>query len=160
LLKKEKNRAGTVLSPFPELPTIPSDEVFGLVSSKHTETFGGLLAATKYEEDDNEDMFDLAAQDDLDADRVLQQLGVDPALRFQVMLQRPANTTSTMPDSESSHRKQSTNRLLPAGSNALQQTNPSAEERRTDLQGAVIDGEPHAPVIVSLRIISVINIFI
>ena len=144
LLKKEKNQVETVASHYPELPTISSGENFGLVSSKHTKTFGGLLAAMKDVEDE-EDLFDLAGQDDLDAERVLRQLGVDPALRFQVM---PQQSLSTNNDSE-----------------MIQQTNPLTEEQRTVLEQANTDSngtsdEPHAAtaVIVSLRIISPIYI--
>jgi hypothetical protein len=47
------------------------------------ETFGGLLELK--DEGDEGDMIDLSREDDLDEDRILQQLDVDPELRFRAL---------------------------------------------------------------------------
>jgi hypothetical protein len=75
LLKLEKNAPATLL-PRAEMQIVDSGESFGLVHSKHTETFGGLVEIK--DEDDNE-IYEIP---DLDADQVLREIGVDPVLRF------------------------------------------------------------------------------
>jgi len=50
------------------------------VHSHHTETFGGLLEIKEEDEDDN--LVDSSWQEEVDVDRVLHQINVDPALRF------------------------------------------------------------------------------
>ena len=85
LLKKEEE--SSKCSPLPELQDISSNEEFGLVQSKHIETFGGLLEIK--DEEDEGNILDLSMQDDMDVDGVLQRLDVDPALRF--LPQQPAN---------------------------------------------------------------------
>jgi hypothetical protein len=94
LLKKEKGATVGKLSPLPELQAVPSDETFGLVQSKHMETFGGLWEIK--DEDNEENMIDLSDLqdqdvDDLDVDSILRQCNVDPALHF--LPQQTANST-------------------------------------------------------------------
>ena len=77
LLKTEK-KASTNLKPLPEMATVASDETFGLVVSKSVETFNGLLEI----KDEEENVFDLPQNNDLDADELLQVINIDPELRF------------------------------------------------------------------------------
>jgi hypothetical protein len=74
LLKTEKTASATLL-PRAEMQIVNSGESFGLVHSKHTETFGGLV---EIKDDDNE-IYEIPG---LDADQVLREIGVDPVLRF------------------------------------------------------------------------------
>jgi hypothetical protein len=76
LIRQAKN--GKDLIPLSELQDVKSNEAFGLGPSRNVESFGGLLD-TKSEEDL---AWDFPVRDDLDIDRCLQHLGVDPTLRF------------------------------------------------------------------------------
>jgi hypothetical protein len=73
-----RQRKDPTLEQLPELPDIQSGERFGLVKSRHVETFNGLLEIKNEIADEN--MKDLL--DEIDADEYLQQLDVDPKLRF------------------------------------------------------------------------------
>ena len=92
LLKKEKGLSK--YSPLPELQDISSKETFGLVQSKHIESFGGLLEI-KEEEEEREKILDLSMEDDVDVDGVLQQLDINPALRFLPQQVNSANNDHT-----------------------------------------------------------------
>ena len=59
------------------MPLIESSEKFGLVKSRYTESFGGLL---QMKDEDEDDLLDLSSHED--ASRILQELDIDPALRF------------------------------------------------------------------------------
>jgi hypothetical protein len=76
LLQREKQTPMSH-SRLPELLDVESGEAFGLVESRYTETFGGLLEVK--DEDDEGDEFTLTHDA---ADTILQEIGVDPALRF------------------------------------------------------------------------------
>jgi hypothetical protein len=63
-------------------------EKFGLVKSRQTETFGGLI---EIKDDDEADLESHC--DDIDIDKVLQGLGIDPTLQF-LPLVTTSNSTS------------------------------------------------------------------
>jgi hypothetical protein len=77
LIKREKN---DLLQALPQLLDVKSDEAFGLVSSRHAESFGGLLDIKFEEVDDNH--WDIPGQGHIDADEYLETLKIDPKLRF------------------------------------------------------------------------------
>jgi hypothetical protein len=93
LLQREKQSIHSHL-PLPELQDVASGEQFSLVMSKHTETFGGLLES-KEDDDDAEQVFNLPTHDDAEqADTILRDIGIDPALCF---LPLNASTDSNIP---------------------------------------------------------------
>jgi hypothetical protein len=96
LLKKEKESSKYSL--LPELQDISSEEVFGLVQSKHIESFSGLLEIK--DKEDEEYILDLSMEDDMDVDGVLRRLDIDPALQFLPQQVNSANHDHASSSSE------------------------------------------------------------
>ncbi|RDB21084.1 hypothetical protein Hypma_011838 [Hypsizygus marmoreus] len=93
LLTREKNQT---LRPRPVLPTIASGEIFGLVPSSHTETFGGLV--TIKEEPENQDLLDVIDNSSyFDASSAIQHMNIDPML---LRMPEPHSSNVISPDSE------------------------------------------------------------
>ncbi|KAJ6533328.1 hypothetical protein DFH09DRAFT_1406865 [Mycena vulgaris] len=83
ILHTEAARAKTAVLPkalHATLKNVMSREVFGLVQSKHSATFGGLLTIKNEPEEDH--LFYDALQDPGDPQAVLKDLNIDPALLF------------------------------------------------------------------------------
>ena len=78
LVKKDTSRTMVKL---PELSNVASGETFGLVTSRHMETF---ISLVKCEDEGNNGI--LPIQDELEEEEILGNLDIDPVLRFQ-----PAN---------------------------------------------------------------------
>jgi hypothetical protein len=91
LIKHEK-KAATSLLPLAVLQSVRSKEVFGLVKSRQIKTFGGLIKIN-----DDETNLELEPHlplcDNIDVDRILKDLGIDPALQFEP-LSIASNSTS------------------------------------------------------------------
>ncbi|KAJ7130666.1 hypothetical protein C8R46DRAFT_1236100 [Mycena filopes] len=66
----------------PILQIVASGEVFGLVSSQHNDTFGGLLTL-KSEDTDQDQLLEQALETVPDAQELLTDLNIDPVLLFQ-----------------------------------------------------------------------------
>lgn len=77
-------------SRLPELQDIESGETFGLVESRYTETFGGLL---EVKDEDNEGDEITLTHDGVDA--ILQEIGIDPALCFLPLVTGGSGHSST-----------------------------------------------------------------
>jgi hypothetical protein len=75
-LRKPSNKAN--LDPRPELPYVNSGEKFGLVTSDHLTSCGGLIEIKK--EEPHDELLDLSTHDSNDVDRILQDLNIDPLL--------------------------------------------------------------------------------
>nr|VWO98010.1 Carboxylic ester hydrolase (EC [Ganoderma boninense] len=97
LLDTQKKGHSSNLHPLPELRLVDSSESFGLVKmSKETATQYS-LATIKQEPGDEE--LNLSLQDVLDPDRILQEIGIDPAhLHMQTPEPRPGQPVDPAPD--------------------------------------------------------------
>jgi hypothetical protein len=76
LVRKDKTGK---MKELPELPDVQSHETFGLVTSRHVETFSSLVKC-KGKQDGDESLSVLDEQDD---EEILLALKIDPKLRFQ-----------------------------------------------------------------------------
>ncbi|KAK7062280.1 hypothetical protein R3P38DRAFT_3167271 [Favolaschia claudopus] len=72
-----------VLCPLPRLDNIDSGEKFGVVTSEHIESFGGLLTI-KEEDEDVDEMITLDAEEQ---EQLMKELNLDPALYIQPLAQ-------------------------------------------------------------------------
>jgi hypothetical protein len=77
-LLRDKKKANN-LKPLPLLPSVPSQEKFGVVPSEHTESFGGLLEIKEEESDDGNLVRHLldSTETDLDANAGLGHLNME-----------------------------------------------------------------------------------
>jgi hypothetical protein len=98
-LSKHGNSSG--LLALPELKLVNSGEQFGLVGSESTVSFGGLfLNEVKTELKSEDSLLSLDSGEDLNQDlederlRVVDELGIDPQLLSQPLVQPTANTST------------------------------------------------------------------
>jgi hypothetical protein len=75
LLKKQKD--ATHLQSLPELWLVQSKETFGLVASRHLESFGGLLEPANRGDEDTDQIYSC---DLIDTEELLHELSIDPVL--------------------------------------------------------------------------------
>jgi hypothetical protein len=68
------------MTPLPELPDVKSGESFGLVNSRHVEAYTQLI---KVQDEDGETVIPVNDPFDDDSDEILENLHIDPSLRFQ-----------------------------------------------------------------------------
>jgi hypothetical protein len=76
--KQQKKNRGSELTCLPELPDVNSGESFGLVSSAHATTFGGLFEVKEEEREDG--LYTMPKDDDDVLEDLLHELNIDPSL--------------------------------------------------------------------------------
>lgn len=127
MVKKEKLSSNPGLRSLPELVSVPSGETFGLVQSRHTESFGGLLQI-KDEADDDEYLLNLPIDIvEKEAERLMEELHIDPALRFI-----PQSATIALSDANASPVVDNS-RLTRSNSESISTLSPSPGVQVTDL---------------------------
>ncbi|OBZ74116.1 hypothetical protein A0H81_06462 [Grifola frondosa] len=91
IVPKHNHKSSPSLRPFPRLPIIASNEVFGLVRSKSTLNYHALI---EIKDEPQDDLLDLTLHAQDDAENILRDLNIDPTLLSKPLATAPTKCSS------------------------------------------------------------------
>ncbi|KAJ7127473.1 hypothetical protein C8R46DRAFT_1237214 [Mycena filopes] len=134
------------LSLHPVLKHVASGETFGLVSSQHSDTFGGLLTIKDENTDGDDQLLNQALDSTTSAEEILGDLNIDPALLLQPLQGTAAPAVRLRSDNITTPPRTS---VAPAMElDAIEQvidkrtSAPGLSRKRKDLDASTIPEEP------------------